>query len=231
LRRWLAGRPPIGLVRFGSLRRTSPIAAYHGAYRGQPIDRYYIERFLRRHAEDIHGRVLEIGDRSYTERFGRERVTQSDVLHMDATNPLATIVADLTTADAVPSDSFDCIICVQTVQFIFDISAALRQLHRILKPGGVLLLTTHGISQLDSSAIDRWGEYWRLTSRATSRLLATAFGEEQVEVEAHGNVLAAIALLHGVTVGELRQSELDHHDPIYELLITARAVKAPAAEA
>jgi hypothetical protein len=45
----------------------------------ESLDRYYIEAFLGRHAADIRGRTLEIGDDTYTLRFGG-RVTQSDVL-------------------------------------------------------------------------------------------------------------------------------------------------------
>ena len=135
------------------------------------------------------------------------------------------MIADLTCADHVPAEAFDCIICVQTLQFIPEPVDGDRHLHRILRPGGVLLLTTHGISQLDSSAVDRWGEWWRFTTRSTRALLTAEFGEDTVEVIAHGNVLAAIALLHGLTVGEVRARELDVHNPMYEVLITARAVK------
>ena len=86
----LAGRtvtPPPGHVRFGDLRRTTPISPDFGYARGGPVDRYYIEGFLDRHAADIHGRVLEIGDASYTHRFGGSRVTQADVLHIDPDAP------------------------------------------------------------------------------------------------------------------------------------------------
>ena len=46
--------PPVGRVRFGSLRRLKPISAECGSERGRPIDRYYIEQFMAENAEDIH---------------------------------------------------------------------------------------------------------------------------------------------------------------------------------
>src|ERR1041384_1893415 len=71
--------PPVGKVGFGSLRRTTPISGEFGLDRGEPVDRYYVEKFLERHAEDIRGRVLEIGDDRYTKKFGASRVIGSDV--------------------------------------------------------------------------------------------------------------------------------------------------------
>src|SRR5215470_13323152 len=143
LRRWLRARqhrhrlqwPRRGSVDFGGLRRLTPVSRIVGFDRGLPIDRYYIERFLGTHAGDVRGRVLEIGDDRYTRQFGGGRVTRSDVLHVVAGNPQATIVADLTRADAVPSGSFDCIVCVQTLQMILDVEAALGHLARLLAPG------------------------------------------------------------------------------------------------
>ena len=219
-------RPPVGWVRFGSLRRLRPISGVFGFDRGLCIDRYYIERFLSTHAPDITGRVLEVEDNTYTLRFGGDRVVRSDVLHVEEGNPRATVVADLTCADQVPSDTFDCIICTQTLQFIYDVRAAIRTLHRILKPRGVLLASLSGISQISRDDMDRWGEYWRFTTMSTRRLFEEIFPPDCVAVEAYGNVLAAIAYLHGLAAEELRQDELDHRDPDYEVLITVRAVKA-----
>ena len=88
--------PPVGRVSFGNLRRVTPISREFGFDRGLPVDRYYIENFLTHHADDIRGRVLEIGDNSYTRRFGGDHVTKSDVLHVVEGNPQATIVGDLT---------------------------------------------------------------------------------------------------------------------------------------
>ena len=45
-------------------------------------------------------------------------------------------------------DAFDCIIFTQTLHFIYDVRLAIQTLHRILKPGGVLLATFPGISQI-----------------------------------------------------------------------------------
>ncbi len=222
--------PPVGFVRFGSLHRLQPISGVFGFDRGQCIDRYYIENFLAAYSEDIQGHVLEIGDDGYTRRFGGQKVVKSDVLHVQEGNPKATLVADLTCAGHIPSDTFDCIVFTQTLQHIYDVRAALRHLYRILKPGGVLLATFPGISQISRYDMDRWGDYWRFTSLSARRLFEEVFPPENVTVKAHGNVLSAIAFLHGLAAEELRREELDYHDPDYEVIITVRAVKPGEAD-
>jgi SAM-dependent methyltransferase len=215
--------PPVGEVSFGSFRRVKPISGQFGFDRGRPIDRYYIENFLARHADDIQGRVLEIMNDSYTRKYGAGQVEISDVLDVAEDNPNATIVADLNHADHVQSDTFDCIIFTQTLQLIYDTRAAIRTLHRILKPGGVVLATFPGISQAKGGD---W--YWRFTPQSARRLFEEVFSGSNVEVETHGNVLAAISFLHGLAVEELRHQELDRVRPGYDVSITLRAVKAEA---
>ncbi len=218
--------PPPGGVAFGDLRRVTPLDRSFGFERGVPIDRYYIELFLAQHCADIRGRVLEIGDNHYTARFGGSQVTQSDVLDLpERENPLATLTVDLTRAEHVPGELFDCLIVTQTLQFIYDLDAAAATLHRLLKPGGVLLGTFPAISQICRFDMERWGDYWRFTNAALQRLLGDIFGAAQVTVSAHGNILAAISFLHGLAAHELTPAELDFHDPDYQLLVTARAVK------
>jgi SAM-dependent methyltransferase len=216
--------PPVGTLKFGSLKRVNPISRHFGFDRGHCIDRFYIEAFLSANASDIKGRVLEIADNEYTKQFGGSRVTHSDVLHVQD-SPGATIVADLTSADNVPSGSFDCMIITQTLQFIYDTRAAIRTLHRLLKPGGVLLTTFPGISQISRFDMDRWGDYWRFTSLSAKRIFAETFGESSVTVKAYGNVFAAVAFLHGLAQEDIELSKLEPHDPDYEVLITVRAVK------
>jgi SAM-dependent methyltransferase len=217
--------PPIGWVRFGNLRRLKPISRYWGSDRGLPVDRYYIEQFLMAHAEDVRGRVLEIKDDLYASRFGGARITALDILHAEAGHPTATLVADLTNAAHLPDAMFDCIILTQTLHLIYDTRAALATLHRILKPGGVLLATVSGISKISREDMDRWGHHWSFTSRSARRLFDEFFAPPHVHVEAHGNVLAAISFLHGLASNELKPAELDFADPDYEVLIAIRAVK------
>lgn len=225
--RTFGARSLVGAVRFGSLRRLTPISRDFGFDRGLPIDRYYVEGFLAEHAADIRGRVLEIGDNDYTVRFGGDRVTQSDVLHVNAGNPRATIVGDLASADHVPSDAFDCLILTQTLHLIYDVHAAIETIYRILKPGGVVLATVPGISPISR---DEWSEswYWSFTALSARKLFAASFPAANVMVGAHGNVLASTAFLYGLATRELRQEELDYRDPQYETLIAIRAVKPGA---
>ncbi len=230
VRAWFWNRhnlwPLPGWVRFGSLRRVTPICRDFGYSRGRPVDRYYIENFLAFCASDIHGRVLEIGDNSYTVRFGGERVTQSDVLHVEAGNPHATFTGSLTDAPQLPSDAFDCVILTETLFLIYDYRAAIQTLSRILKPGGVLLATFPGTShQICRAEAERWGDYWRFTTYSARKIFEEFFPPTDVQVESFGNVLTAIAFLHGLGAQELRPQELDYHDPDYQLSVTVRAVK------
>lgn len=235
IQRWLGTQwqgnkycPPVGMVDLGSLRRLTPISREFGYDRGLPIDRYYIENFLTLQTEDVQGRVLEIGDATYTRRFGGDRVTKSDVLHVVEGNPEATIVGDLTNSGKIPSEAFDCVILTQTLHLLYDMRTALATLYRILKPGGVLLVTVPGISQVVKCD---WGNdwCWALTTQSARMLFEEFFLKTKVEVETHGNVLAAIAFLQGLCVEELRQEELDYQDDEYQVLITIRAVKPEVA--
>ena len=236
LKRWIrkeqhrySMRPALGWVRFGTLRRLAPISPIFGLDRGQPIDRYYIETFLRKHGVDIRGHVLEIGEPSYTRRYGGNRVTRSDVLHAVPGNPEATLVGDLVTGQGIPHATFDCMILTQTLPFIYDVRAAAATVFAALKPGGVLLATACGISQISRYDMERWGDYWRFTTLSARLLLEEFFPAENVFVEAYGNVYSAIAFLHGLASEELSQEKLDYRDQDYEVLITLRAVKPAVA--
>lgn len=217
--------PPVGWIRFGSLRRLTPISSEWGSERGLPIDRYYIEQFLANHTTDIRGHVLEVGTAEYTRAFGGDKVIKSDVLHVAEENPGVTIIGDLTQLEHIPSNEFDCIILTQTLQYIYDLYSAAKTLCRILKPDGVVLVSVPGISKISRYDMDRWGSYWSFTSLSTRRIFEAVFPPANIHTKVFGNILVSIAFLHGLAAEELSQKELEFVDPDYELLITLRAVK------
>ena len=82
----LRQRPPVGWVRWGSLRRLEPIDRNWGENRGAPVDRFCIERFHDAHRDDVRGAAMSIGDDIYVQRYGGDRVTRSDVLNLVPTS-------------------------------------------------------------------------------------------------------------------------------------------------
>ncbi len=225
---WLTpeDEPQIAEICFGSLNRTSPIDRNSGWERGQPIDRYYIEKFLDKYREDIKGRVLELEDDAYTVKFGGARVKAKEVLHLDPNNSKATIIDDLTKGEKMSADSFDCVILTQALHLMYDVKAAIRTVHRILKPQGTVLVTLPGISPICYEEGTTWQDHWRFTTASARRLFKEAFGEGNVNVETYGNVLTATAFLYALAQEDLSEQDFMDNDPRYQVIIGVRAAKA-----
>lgn len=218
--------PPVGLVRFGSFRRTTPIAPIWPPRFGDPVDRVYIDRFFEAEAASIRGDVLEVGGLRYTDRFGQQ-ISSRSVLHSPVgAGPEVTFASDLVDAPEIPSSRFDAVLLPQTLLFIYDVHAAVRTLHRILRPDGVVLVTVPGITQTVPDDKELWGQYWSFTDQSLERLFGDVFGPEQVTVEAHGNVKTTVALLHGLAITDLKAIDFDSNDPHFPLILTVKAVRS-----
>ena len=213
------------MVSFPDYNRTSAVSTLFGYDRGTPIDRFYIEDFLAKHATHIKGRVLEVGEDQYMSRFGRD-VAERVVLASPGARLQGSIIeADLTDLDTLPEQTFDCFICTQTLNFIFDVKSAIAGSCYLLKPGGVMLATVAGISQISRYDMERWGDYWRFTTLSIQKLFEQVFGPEVI-VTSYGNVLAACAFLQGLAVEDLPDVELlSAKDQDYQLVITVVARK------
>jgi len=207
-----------------------PVSDIWGLDRGTPIEIYWIREFLRAHRADIRGRVLEVGDRRYTNELG-QGVDRSDVLDLMEGNPEATIVGDLVSGRGIPDASFDCLLIVNTFLLIYEIGAAIRTCHRALRPGGVLLANFTGIARRAEDpgyGPPGWhgaGDFWRYTSVSARRLCEEAFQADHVAISVRGSVRTAAASLYGLAAEELTQAELDLVDPRFEVAIFARAVR------
>jgi GT2 family glycosyltransferase/SAM-dependent methyltransferase len=207
--------------KLGDFDRIVPFSPVWGAERGLCVDRYYIERFLERHADDVRGVVLDIHDSAYAARFGASRIERCDVLDVDPLNSNATVIADLRDAQSIPTDTYDCVILTQVLHFIDDTPAAVLETARILKPGGVVLLSLPCANRIDpEGGLD--GDFWRVTSDGLEALLRMGFPDAAIDVQAWGNRIAVVGFLAGVAAEEIGFETLDKNDPAFPLVLTAR---------
>lgn len=211
----------------GRISASKPLSMHYGDDRGQPIDRYYIDKFLAAHAADLRGRVLEVGEDNYSRRFGGNRIERQEVLHLHQGHPGATITGDICNPDTLGEAQFDCILFMQTLAYVFDFDTAVANLRRALRPGGVLLVTVSGVT---ANCTNKWREsfFWMFTPRAFKRILDAHFDREHVSVQGFGNLYAATAFLHCASVQDVSKRKLDRQpdpeEPEYMILVGARAV-------
>lgn len=196
-----------------------PLSYAWGTDRGMPAHRLHLERFLATHASDIRGRCLEFQEPRYAPRFGGAAVERLDILHLDNSNPNATIVADITTPNDIPDRTFDCIICTHVLHCIYHLERAVAELPRILTSRGVLLIAVPQISMCDR----RFEELWRFTPAGLGRLLGTAFAPDEISIRSYGNSYTSAGELWGMVASEFPEELLDWHDERFAAEICARA--------
>ena len=214
--------PKVGYFLFDTTQRClEPISTKYGFDRGQPIERYYIESFLKDNRESIRGVCLEIHDNDYTRRFGGDRVTGSDVLDIDTRNRQASIFADLRNAKNVPSDTYDCLIITQTLGMIDDYHSAIKECHRVLKPAGTLLVTGSATGPVFAPGT----VYWRMTVDSARYAFEKHFSRDNLVIQSYGNVLSGQCFWVGLASDELTPDELDYHDPNFPVIIAVKARK------
>lgn len=208
---WLAGN---------SVSPFNPL--YKKIIQGKHIDRFYIERFLEKNSDAICGACLEIESDSYTVEFGGTRVTKSDILDINTKNEKATIYGDLKNLrKEIPDNSYDCVILTQTLQYIDDYPAAIKECHRILKPNGVILSSVPAMARIGYTGVN--GDYWRFTEAGARYAFGKVFGN--VETRAFGNVRVAFKSLAGAFQEFSTEKEMTYNDPNFPSLITIKATK------
>lgn len=125
------------------------------------------------------------------------------------------IKGNLETGEGIAENSIDCFICTQTIQFIYDVHSVVRNIHRMLKPGGTALVTAHCLGQISLYDYHNWGEYWRFTDISMRRLFAEIFDENKVTVKLWGNIKTAIAFQYGLCAENLHEADFVFHDEQY----------------
>ena len=95
--------------------------------------------------------------------------------------------------EAIPADdaSFDLVLCTQVLEHADEPAQAVRELRRVLAPGGRALVSTHGVQVYHPSPQD----LWRWTHAGLERLFRTAARWEDVTVEPSSGTAACLAML------------------------------------
>lgn len=137
----------------------------------RPRLRAFLERF--RSGE----RVLDVGCGAAAYRDLFPQMTTLDVAPREGTK--VDIVADAHDLSMIPDASFDVVLCTEVLEHLHTPSRAIAEFHRILKPGGLLLLSTRFIFPLH----DVPGDYYRFTKYGLRHLLK-AFQIQEIVDEA-----------------------------------------------
>jgi len=230
-RRILAlGRLPlIRQLRCIQFRRLQPLAG--GRQRGTPIVRYYWAEFLTQYRYDIRGDALEIGTTDTVRRIGGDRLRSADAIDLAAHSAEVNIVADLSRADDVSSDRYDCFVNQFTTHLIYDIDAALYHSIRILKPGGVLLINFPCVDYYFWRGLDMhtggdlYLHHWFTPIQVENLLRRVGLTDADYRLVIAGNLFSRIAYQMNLSAEELTVKELSHVDPGHPLLICVRVVK------
>lgn len=202
---------------------TEPVSRQFGFDRGQPIDRYYIDFFLRKNSQYIKGDVLEISESLYTKKFGTN-VNKSMILSF-VYGDNVDYVCDLSSDTEIPENVCDCFIMTQTLPFIYDVDCVVKNSIRILKPGGILLVTIPGITQISRYDMDRWGHFWSFTDLSVRKLFEKNVEPGKIYIETYGNVKTASGLLYGLASRDFSKRDLDYKDDDYQVTIGVRVTK------
>jgi hypothetical protein len=192
---------------------------------------------LEQHQPDIRGHGLEIEETVTLRQYGGSALAQADAIDLSAHSPDVRIVADLSRADLVMGDQYDCFLIPFSTAVIYDIEAALYHAVRLLKPDGVLLVNFwcmdfyfhRGLDMGTGGAL--YMHHWFTPIQVQDLFRRLALREEEIHVQVYGNLLARLAFLLNVPARDLTPQERDHVDPGQPLLICARVVKPVAWQA
>jgi SAM-dependent methyltransferase len=225
---WLSW-PLIRRLRCWQFRRLEPLDG--GAQRGTPIVRYYQAQFLDRYRSDIHGTCLEIGETTTIREYGGDAIVRADALDLSAHSPDVRVVADLSRADHVEADQYDCFVNQFTMTVVFDVEAALYHAIRILKPGGVLLVNFGCVDYFLHQGLDMgtgaplYMHHWFTPLQVEDTLRRLGLGADDYKMNVYGNLATRIAFQMNIPSEELSARERDTIDPGHPLLICVRVEK------
>jgi SAM-dependent methyltransferase len=114
----------------------------------------------------------------------------AEYVGVDVANPAAELEGTVE-AIPVPDESFDLVLCTQTLEHAEDPGRAVRELRRVVAPGGRVLASTHGVQVYHPNPDD----YWRWTHAGLERLFRENAFWSAVTVTPGSGTTACIGML------------------------------------
>jgi len=139
-------------------------------------DRYLLAKFVEQNSPLLQGSLLDVGGQD-GKRYRRyfPHITKHTVLDPDASAKpdIVSGAEKMPLADA----SFDSELCMEVLMDIYDVHAAVKEMARVLKPGGHLLASVSFMSPL----CDEPYHFWRFTPHSLRNLFANDFTDIRIE--------------------------------------------------
>lgn len=126
--------------------------------------RIELQEQIKRHANYIKGDVLDIGAGSYP-RY-KNLFKYKTYIGMDIAPGKDIDVVGKIEAIPLPESSFDSIVCTQVLGDVYEPSKAFKEIHRVLRPEGVVLITESLFDPLHDEPYD----FWRFTEHSMRKL-------------------------------------------------------------
>lgn len=182
--------------------------------------RAYIRDFLARYMPFVSEPCAEFNPPYYRPMVlatRRVRAENYDVIDLEP-GPGVTVVADIHDARSVPSDKYGTILCTHVLPFLPRPWDAVRELHRILKPGGLLLVTVAASHPLARDPQD----CWRLLPDGLAELLRDF---SKVEIHSYGNAATMAGSAYFLMTYHFPRRLMQTHDERFPLVVAAAAWK------
>jgi len=145
---------------------------------GRALVNAYVREVL---GKKTSGRVLNVGagDNSKAYHY-HERLQNTEYHTLDtSTTSSPTYISDAANMVDVPTETYDWVLAFALLEHVTDMQAVVREMTRVLKPGGSLYMLTPFHNELHFT--EGYGDYWRVSPFGYQTLLAPAFGLEEIE--------------------------------------------------